>query len=73
MKKIANAFKNYDVYFELASVGNVDNAPQMSRELAHMISCLHQNVKLPCVELNNAIETLKRIHALQGSRWQSLD
>ncbi|KAK0175758.1 hypothetical protein PV327_009484 [Microctonus hyperodae] len=73
MKKIAKAFKNYDVYFERASVGNVDNAPQMSRELAHMISCLHQNVKLPCIELNNAIETLKRIHALQGSLWQSLD
>lgn len=70
---LVNNLKNVYEYYQLAEIGDIENKPEMTAQLVKMIKILYKHVNLPCKELNTVVETLKRVNALHGSRWQSLN
>ncbi|XP_046483221.1 SET and MYND domain-containing protein 4-like isoform X1 [Neodiprion pinetum] len=60
-------------YIELAYDGKIENDPNMLQNLVKMIELLFDLVERPCIEINNVVETVKRVYALQGNRFDVPD
>ena len=50
--------------------GNIDSKPSMMKDLINMMEVLLKYVNLPCAEIHNVVETLKRAFALKGNRFE---
>lgn len=72
MTKLRKVLKNFSKYVDLATVGDIENKLYMIKDLELMIETLFECVELPCREINEVVETLKRVYALLSTRYQSL-
>ncbi|GAB1859042.1 SET and MYND domain-containing protein 4 [Camponotus japonicus] len=68
--KIKKALRKFNAYVDLATEGNVQDKPYIIKDLLKMIQILHKYAPMPCEEMSNVIETLKRIYDLNGNRFQ---
>lgn len=68
--KIKKALKNFNTYVDLATEDNVEDKALVLKDLYTMVQVLHDNVPMPCQEMDNVIETLKRIYDLSGNRFE---
>lgn len=71
--KVEKSLQKFNQYVELATQGKVSDKPYMISDLTRMIEVLLKYVTLPCVEVNNVVETLKRVFALNGNRFEIPD
>jgi len=62
--KIKKALRKFDIYVGLATVGNVQGKPYIIKDLLKMVQVLHDCAPMPCEEMSNVIETLKRVYDL---------
>ncbi|XP_012277849.1 SET and MYND domain-containing protein 4-like [Orussus abietinus] len=67
--KIEKALRNFNRYMELATEGDIETEPNMLKNMFKMIEFLFENVPLPFVEINNIIETIKRVESLHGNTF----
>ncbi|XP_050450117.1 SET and MYND domain-containing protein 4-like isoform X2 [Cataglyphis hispanica] len=58
--KIREALRKFNTYVDLATEDNVQDKPYIIEDLLKMIKILHNCAPMPCEEMNNVIETLKR-------------
>ncbi|XP_057322013.1 SET and MYND domain-containing protein 4-like [Microplitis mediator] len=72
-KDISRALKKLDQYYTLASRGDVEDKPEIITDLCKMLKILYKYVDLPCTEVNNVMEILKKVYSLLGNRLQSLN
>ncbi|XP_015114880.1 SET and MYND domain-containing protein DDB_G0284059 isoform X2 [Diachasma alloeum] len=72
-QEIRQALKNFQRYYECALYRKLENVPAMIKDLNKMLKTLALKVKAPCREVNDVVETKKRIVALLGNRYQSLN
>ncbi|XP_043482677.1 SET and MYND domain-containing protein 4-like [Leptopilina heterotoma] len=68
--KIENALIKFNEYVKFATDGKIDDKPYILNDLIKMIKVLMTYVTLPCVEVNNVVETLKRVFDLNGNRFE---
>jgi len=62
--KIKKALRKFDIYVDLATKGNVQGKSYIIKDLLKMIQVLHDCAPMPCEEMSNVIETLKRVYDL---------
>ncbi|KAL0123036.1 hypothetical protein PUN28_007576 [Cardiocondyla obscurior] len=63
--RIEKALKKYPEYVDFAMVGKInDNNHTVIKDLLEMVKVLYDYAPLPCEEMCNVIETLKRIYDL---------
>lgn len=72
-KDISRALNKLDQYYTLASRGDVEDKPEIITDLCKMLNILYKYVDLPCTEVNNVIEILKKVYSLRGNCLQSLN
>jgi hypothetical protein len=68
--KIKKVLKKFNTYFDLAADNNMQDKPYIIKDLLKMIQVLHDYVPMPCEEMSNVIETLKRVYDLSGNRFE---
>lgn len=68
--KIKKALRKFNIYVDLATEGNVQDKPYIIEDLVKMVQILHNYVPMPCEEMSNVIETLKRVYDLNGNRFE---
>jgi len=68
--KIKKALRKFNAYVYIATEGNVQDKPYIIEDLLKMIQILHKYAPMPCKEMSDVIETLKRIYDLSGNRFQ---
>ena len=69
--KVKKALENFNIYVDYATEDRIENKPYLLTELARMIEILVKYVPLPCSEVNNVVETLKRVFALTyGNKFE---
>ncbi|XP_033231350.1 SET and MYND domain-containing protein 4-like [Belonocnema kinseyi] len=71
--KVEKSLQKFNEYVDLATEGKVSDKPYLISDLTRMIEVLLKYVTLPCVEVNNVVETLKRVFALHGNRFEIPD
>ena len=71
--KVEKSLLQLNQYMSLAAKGKVSDKPRMINGLTSMIEVLLKYVSLPCGEVNNVVETLKRVFALNGNRFEIPD
>lgn len=64
IRKIEKTLKNLDNYVHEAKEDQIDDKISAINELAKMIDTIVELVPLPCSEVNNIVETLKRVVTL---------
>ncbi|KYM99519.1 SET and MYND domain-containing protein 4 [Cyphomyrmex costatus] len=64
---IKKALKKFNTYVDLATIGNVPNRSDIIKDLLKMVQVLHDHAPMPCEEMSNVIETLKRIYDFNGN------
>ncbi|XP_023246232.1 SET and MYND domain-containing protein 4-like [Copidosoma floridanum] len=70
-KKIAKLLENFNDYVDYATEDEIEDKPYLLIELPKIISNLLKYVPLPCCEVNNAVETFKRVFALTyGNKFE---
>jgi len=62
--KIKKALRKFDIYVDLATEGNVQGKSYIIKDLLKMVQVLHDYAPMPCEEMINVIETLKRVYDL---------
>ncbi|XP_063984583.1 SET and MYND domain-containing protein 4-like [Diachasmimorpha longicaudata] len=70
IRRAATKCRNYHAKTKLRQL---DNAPKMIQDLQNVIKTIMLYGNLPCQELNEAVEIKKRIYALLGNQYQSLN
>lgn len=68
--KIREALWKFNTYVDLATEDNVRDKPYIIEDLLKMIQILHNCAPMPCEEMSNVIETLKRVYDLNGNRFE---
>ncbi|XP_072760205.1 SET and MYND domain-containing protein 4 isoform X2 [Anoplolepis gracilipes] len=68
--KIKKALRKFNMYVDLATESNVQDKPHIIEDLLNMVKVLHNYAPMPCKEMNNVIETLKRVYNLNGNRFE---
>ncbi|XP_029680669.1 SET and MYND domain-containing protein 4-like isoform X2 [Formica exsecta] len=68
--KIREALWKFNTYVDLATEDNVRDKPYIIEDLLKMIQTLHNCAPMPCEEMSNVIETLKRVYDLNGNRFE---
>jgi len=68
--KIKKILRKFNIYFTLAADNNIQDKSYIIEELLKMIQVLYDHVPMPCEEMNNVIETLKRVYDLSGNRFE---
>lgn len=68
--KIKNALSKFNEYVDLATEGNVQDKSYIIEDLLKMVQVLHDCASMPCEEMNNVIETLKRVYDLNGNIYE---
>lgn len=53
----------------LATVGEVHDIPNIIQDLLKMIQVLYDHAPMPCVEMSDVVETVKRMYSLNGNRF----
>lgn len=70
-RKVEKALDKFDSYVDYATRGEIDDKPELKKDLSTMINILIQSVPLPCCEVNNVVETLKRVFSLTyGNKFE---
>lgn len=65
---VNRALLKFNTYVNLAMAGNV-LGKHVIEDLLKMIKVLHERVPMPCEEMSHVVETLKRVYALNGNRY----
>lgn len=65
--KIKKALRKFNIYVDLATEGKVQNKSYIIEDLLKMVQVLHNYAPMPCEEMSNVIETLKRVYDLTGN------
>lgn len=68
--KIEKALKKFNIYVDLATEGKVQNRSYIIEDLLKMVQVLHNYAPMPCEEMSNVIETLKRVYDLNGNMYE---
>jgi len=68
--KIKKALKKFNIYVDLATEGQVQNKSYIIEDLLKMVQVLHDYAPMPCKEMSNVIETLKRVYDLNGNIYE---
>lgn len=70
-RKVKKALEKFDNYVIFATRDEIDDKPYLITDLSKMIDALIPSVSLPCCEVNNVVETLKRVFALTyGNKFE---
>ncbi|KAJ8679587.1 hypothetical protein QAD02_015374 [Eretmocerus hayati] len=70
-KKVEKALEKFNLYVDYATEDKIDCEPNLMEDLTKMLNILLQCVPLPCREVNNVMETLKRTFALKyGNKFE---
>lgn len=67
---INNALRKFNSYVDLATEGDVLDKPYIIDDLFNMIRILYTHSRMPNEEMNNVVETLKRVYSLHGNTFQ---
>ncbi|XP_029168935.1 SET and MYND domain-containing protein 4-like [Nylanderia fulva] len=67
--KIKKALRKFNTYVDIATEGNVQDKPYIIEDLLKMLQILYDYVPMPCHEMSNVVETLKRVYDLNGNRF----
>ncbi|KAF7417970.1 hypothetical protein HZH68_000623 [Vespula germanica] len=67
--KIKTALKNLKEYISLAITDKMDDKEHIIQELLQMIQVLHDHIPMPTREINDVVETLKRVYCLTGNKF----
>jgi hypothetical protein len=71
-KIIENMLKPFSKYIEYVLKDNIQNRSYLLKDLSRMINTMIKYVPQPCYEINNVVETLKRVMSLMyGNRFYS--
>jgi len=64
--KIEETLRKFDIYVALASKtkANVQGKSYIIKDLLKMVQVLHECAPMPCKEMSNVIEFLKRVYHL---------
>ncbi|XP_043282538.1 SET and MYND domain-containing protein 4-like [Venturia canescens] len=73
LMKVQKVLKNFNKYVVIAMDGNVEDKPYIVKDLTQMIKTLFDYVDLPCREINEITETLKRVYDLLSICFQFLE
>lgn len=68
--KIKKALRKFNTYVDLATEGQVRNNSYIIEDLLKMVRVLHDYAPMPCEEMNNVIETIKRVYDLNGNIYE---
>lgn len=68
--KIKKALRKFNIYVDLATEGQVQNKSYIIEDLLKMVQVLHDYAPMPCEEMSNVIETLKRVYDLNGNIYE---
>ncbi|KAG7203068.1 hypothetical protein KM043_010191 [Ampulex compressa] len=68
-RKIRTALKKFPAYVTLAEKDDMENQETVIKDLLPMIQILYDNVPLPCEEMAHVVETLIRVYAFSGNRF----
>jgi len=68
--KIKKALRKFNIYVDLATEGKVQNKSYIIEDLLKMVQVLHNYAPMPCEEMSNVIETLKRVYDLTGNMYE---
>ena len=66
--KINHVLRKFNTYVDLATKGNITDKPHIVDDLLQMITVIYNLVPMPCEEMNNVVETLKRVYDLYGNK-----
>lgn len=66
--KINHVLRKFNTYVDLATNGNIIDKPHIVDDLLQMITVIYNLVPMPCEEMNNVVETLKRVYDLYGNK-----
>lgn len=61
--------RKFNKYVNIATEGNISDK-HIVDDLLKMIEVLYELVPMPCTEMNNVVETLKRVYDLNGNRFE---
>lgn len=67
--KINHALRKFNRYVDIATEGNISDK-HILNDLLKMIEVLFELAPMPCKEMNNVVETLKRVYDLNGNRFE---
>ncbi|CAD1478420.1 unnamed protein product [Heterotrigona itama] len=67
--KINHTLRKFNRYVDIATEGNISDK-HILNDLLKMIEVLFELVPMPCEEMNNVVETLKRVYDLNGNRFE---
>ncbi|PBC27785.1 SET and MYND domain-containing protein 4 [Apis cerana] len=70
--KINHVLRKFNNYVDIATEGNISDK-HIIDDLLKMIEVLYDLVPMPCEEMNNVVETLKRVYDLNGNRFEIPD
>ncbi|XP_012343645.2 SET and MYND domain-containing protein 4 isoform X2 [Apis florea] len=70
--KINHVLRKFNNYVDIATEGNISDK-HIVDDLLRMIEVLYDLVSMPCEEMNNVVETLKRVYDLNGNRFEIPD
>lgn len=70
--KINHVLRKFNNYVDIATEGNISDK-HIVDDLLKMIEVLYDLVPMPCAEMNNVVETLKRVYDLNGNRFEIPD
>ncbi|XP_012538700.2 SET and MYND domain-containing protein 4 isoform X1 [Monomorium pharaonis] len=68
--KIKKALRKFNIFVNLATEGNIQDKSYIIEDLLKMVQVLHDCAPMPCEEMNNVIETLKRMYDLSGNIYE---
>ncbi|XP_076242049.1 protein-lysine N-methyltransferase SMYD4 isoform X2 [Calliopsis andreniformis] len=68
--RINHALRKFNTYVNIAAEGKVSDKPYIRDDLLKMINVLYKLAPMPCEELNNVVETLKRVYDLSGNKFE---
>jgi len=68
--KIKKALRKFNIYVDLATEGKVQGMSYIIKDLLKMVQVLHDCAPMPCEEMSNVIETLKRVYDLNGNIYE---
>ncbi|XP_024877449.1 SET and MYND domain-containing protein 4-like [Temnothorax curvispinosus] len=68
--KIKKALRKFNIYVDLATKGKVHDKSYIIEDLLKMVRVLHNCAPMPCHEMSNVIETLKRVYDLYGNIYE---
>ncbi|KAF7411682.1 hypothetical protein HZH66_000578 [Vespula vulgaris] len=66
---IAKALRKFESYVSLATMDEVHDKPHIIRDLLKMVQVLYDHAPMPCKEMNEVVETIKRVYCLSGNRF----